>query len=381
MCHCALTSVKDSTVSRQRVDNRRPIPRKTAPSLKHTGGSNDLAFLTREYTISGLAILPLRFFLGITFVYAGYQKLADPGFFSPGSRTYIGTQVVGFEHYSPIKFILVPLADHAQLLGGVVIASEVALGLLTLVGLFTRGTAVIGLSLSLGLFLSASWNTYPYFLGSDSVYAMCWLTLAIIGPGAYCLDSVAWLPGQERLQRILSGPLLVGEPVPTNKVDHPLWTRREVMIGIASMIALVIAALVPRTTASPPPLAASNAKPAAPPGTSTPGGSSGGAAGTKKVGNVSQIPVNSALAVTDPHSGDPAVVVHVSGNQFFAYDAICTHAGCTVQYDPQQKILFCPCHGAEFDPAHGAQVLAGPAPSPLTQLQMSIDSQGNVFLA
>ena len=39
----------------------------------------------RSQTITpGMALLPLRLFLGLTFVYAGYQKLSDPGFLTPG---------------------------------------------------------------------------------------------------------------------------------------------------------------------------------------------------------------------------------------------------------------------------------------------------------
>jgi thiosulfate dehydrogenase (quinone) large subunit len=60
---------------------------------------------------------------------------------------------------------------------------------------------------------------------------------------------------------------------------------------------------------------------------------------------------------------------------------VCTHAGCTVEYDPQSKLLVCPCHGAEYDPTHDAQVVAGPAPSPLTKLLITIDSKGNIYLA
>ncbi|MDQ2743558.1 MAG: Rieske 2Fe-2S domain-containing protein, partial [Chloroflexota bacterium] len=57
-------------------------------------------------------------------------------------------------------------------------------------------------------------------------------------------------------------------------------------------------------------------------------------------------------------------MVHTSGSTFYAYDAVCTRARCTVQYDPQQRLLVCPCHGGTFDPAHGAQVVAGPPSTP-----------------
>jgi thiosulfate dehydrogenase [quinone] large subunit len=56
-----------------------------------------------------------------------------------------------------------------------------------------------------------------------------------------------------------------------------------------------------------------------------------------------------------------------------AYSRICTHAGCTVGYDSSAQVLFCPCHGAEFDPRHGARVLAGPAPVPLPGIKVAID--------
>jgi hypothetical protein len=41
----------------------------------------------------GAALLPLRLFPGVTFVYASVQKLSDPGFLHAGAETYIGTQL------------------------------------------------------------------------------------------------------------------------------------------------------------------------------------------------------------------------------------------------------------------------------------------------
>jgi thiosulfate dehydrogenase [quinone] large subunit len=42
-------------------------------------------------------ILPLRLFLGATFVYAGLQKIWDPGFLQPGAATYIGSHGALFD--------------------------------------------------------------------------------------------------------------------------------------------------------------------------------------------------------------------------------------------------------------------------------------------
>jgi len=48
----------------------------------------------------------------------------------------------------------------------------------------------------------------------------------------------------------------------------------------------------------------------------------------------------------------------------------CTHQKCTVDYLPERKVIFCPCHGAQFSTT-GA-VLAGPALRPLERFATTI---------
>jgi thiosulfate dehydrogenase [quinone] large subunit len=86
-----------------------------------------------------------------------------------------------------------------------------------------------------------------------------------------------------------------------------------------------------------------------------------------------------ALRYQDPASGDPAWAIRLSDQRVVAFDAICTHAGCPVDWDRPQHLLVCPCHGAVYDPAHGAQVLQGPAPSPLSPLRVRVDASGEVY--
>src|SRR3954451_18205551 len=107
----------------------------------------------------GIALLPLRLFLGATFVYAGVQKLSDPGFLHPGAPTYIGTQLSSFANGAPAGFILRAFAiPHPELAGVSVAVLEIAIGLCAFFGLMTRGAAVIGLALNLLLFLTSSWH-------------------------------------------------------------------------------------------------------------------------------------------------------------------------------------------------------------------------------
>jgi thiosulfate dehydrogenase [quinone] large subunit len=96
---------------------------------------------------------------------------------------------------------------------------------------------------------------------------------------------------------------------------------------------------------------------------------------------VSDVPANSAASFTVPSSGDPGVVIHLSSGRFVAYDATCTHAGCPVQYDSGSQELYCPCHGAVFDPANQAAVLQGPAPTPLTAVTIAVQPNGDIVLS
>jgi len=152
----------------------------------------------------GAALLPLRLFLGLTFVYAGYQKLSDPGFLHPGSATYIGTQLQQFSHGTPGGFLLRWFALPEPKLAGVGVAlTEIAIGLLVTAGLVTRIAATIGLALNLLLFLTASWNTTPYFLGSDIVFVFAWLPFVLVGAeGQPSLDqAISAVPTERAVAR------------------------------------------------------------------------------------------------------------------------------------------------------------------------------------
>src|SRR5205809_306129 len=69
------------------------------------------------------------------------------------------------------------------------------------------------------------------------------------------------------------------------------------------------------------------------------------------------------------------------GTQLAAYSRACTHEGCLVGYDQSSQILVCPCHGAEFDPAHQAEAIAGPTRTPLEPIKVVVDRPtGDVIL-
>src|SRR6266478_9493667 len=141
--------------------------------------------------LPGWVLLPLRLFLGITFVYAGIQKLTDPQYFNPSAPGYIGKQILGFAVGSPIHDILVHLVvPHAHFFGALVAYGELAIGIGTLLGLLLRPAAFFGMLLSFVFFLSASWRVRPYFYGADIVFVFSWITLLLAGPLASGLPSL-----------------------------------------------------------------------------------------------------------------------------------------------------------------------------------------------
>jgi thiosulfate dehydrogenase [quinone] large subunit len=96
------------------------------------------------------------------------------------------------------------------------------------------------------------------------------------------------------------------------------------------------------------------------------------------LGSAKDVPSGHAAAFTIPSSGDPGIVIHVD-DAFFAYDAVCPHAGCTVGYYAANDIIVCPCHGSEFAVTTG-NVIDGPAPHGLLKLKIVEGSNGNLYL-
>ena len=62
---------------------------------------------------------------------------------------------------------------------------------------------------------------------------------------------------------------------------------------------------------------------------------------------------------------------------YVAYSKMCTHAGCPVGlYMEETQQMLCPCHQSLFDVLDGAKPVFGPAPRPLPQLALYVDSAG-----
>jgi len=392
----------------------------------------------------GWIVLPLRAFLGFTFVYAGIQKLADRSFFDATSAVGIQRQLEGVAG-SPIQPVVSFAVHHAFLFGLGIALGELAVGLGALLGLWTRVAAAGGALISLGFLLTVSWQTDPFYYSPDLVFLVAWLPLVLVGDGGVLsLDS--WLRGQA--SRSLHAPPTGVVPIEFATVrtfcgaydngfctarhsacgaelcpvlerpsDVPARTVAEVdrrtflaqarVAGAVAAGAIVVGAsgavvgrLLGGSSSQSADLSAGGALDpgaAAAAGGATPSVPAGAGAGAgagvgptvppttalpagKAIGAASKVPVGGSATFTDPTSLDPGIVVQPTAGTFVAFDASCTHEGCPVGYSKSSKCLVCPCHGARFDATTGA-VLRGPAKRPLAKLAVTQGSDGKLYVA
>lgn len=71
----------------------------------------------------------------------------------------------------------------------------------------------------------------------------------------------------------------------------------------------------------------------------------------------------------------PAMLIHHLDGAWVALTAVCTHLGCTVQYESQMNRIHCACHGGVYDPRTGANV-SGPPPKPLKLFKVAVNDTG-----
>ena len=346
------------------------------------------------------ALLPIRFFFGLTFLYAGIDKLADPSFLDPTATGGIVSQLHAFARVSPIGPLVGLLEPYAVLVGLLVAIGEIGIGLGALTGLAFRLAAAGGAILSLTFWLTASWTTHPYYYGADLPYAFGWIGLAIAGHGNLLVPTpITELGGEE------------ADDLPVLRADGSIGGRRAVLqAGVLASVAMIVgAASLPLrlfrgddtgaiadgggtgdgsgngsgdgsgTPGDPSPEEPSedpSDDPTTDP-TSTPFKATG-----LTVASIAAVDRKGAVRIRVPANapsplpaGDPGIVAKLADGSYVCYDAVCTHEGCRVGWDPQDQVMLCPCHGAAFDPTDNGAVLGGPTNTPLQKLPIVIDHE------
>lgn len=345
------------------------------------------------------ALLPLRLFLGLTFIDAGIGKLFSPAYFGSGPKSFT-TLAHGFAQASPLGGpIRTVVLAHPYLFALLLAVVELAVGICALIGLASRLAAGLGLALSVTFFLTASWRVRPFFYGADLPFAVGWLTLLLAGHGG--LPSVdAMLLRRHRSERGLGPSALVAVPLdrlqqqcanvdergrcasaagdacagggcllaasgPSPAVKD---ASRRAFLAAAGKAGEVVAGTLVLAASSAPMVAAREQS------------RTTDRAGFRQVGYLRQVPVGQGELFEQPASGMPAILVRLTEDQLVAYEAICTHAKCVVGFDADRRLIVCACHGAEFDPGRGAAVVAGPAPRPLPPVKVRVDRDGTISI-
>ncbi len=397
--------------------------------------------------IPAIIILPLRLFLGLIFFFAGIDKLTDPTFLDSSNANFIGKQLQNFVDYnhSPISFLLTSVAiPNARLFGIAISLTELVVGVLVALGLFTRLAAALGLLLNTSLWLTASWGATPFYTGWDLPYMFGWLTLLLAGAGPFSLDY--WLASRssmplavsaERRNFMIRGGATIGAifalaagggvaitglltrssissgssaalPQPTSGGVAQLGSAATPSPALAATATSSGGNIATSTTAAggaadtPQPQVAAPSATAvsapAPTASSSGGDINAGSvpgngptdtpiaaptpipASGVVIGKVSDVPAGNGLHFINPSTQNDAWVVHLDSGSYVAFSAICTHQGCSVNYNAAQKLFICPCHGSEYNPAQNGAVVRPPAPRPLSKLQIRVDeSSGNIY--
>jgi Rieske Fe-S protein len=87
-----------------------------------------------------------------------------------------------------------------------------------------------------------------------------------------------------------------------------------------------------------------------------------------------------------PDEIGPPTIDDMTANGHVAYSGVCTHLGCEVDWKEEQPTAtgkptdYCNCHGSQFDPYAGAEVVHAPANRPLPQIGIEHSEEGKITL-
>ncbi|MCG8425557.1 MAG: arsenate reductase (azurin) small subunit [Proteobacteria bacterium] len=108
------------------------------------------------------------------------------------------------------------------------------------------------------------------------------------------------------------------------------------------------------------------------------------------VGKARPLVVGKPQTFQYPDSSSPCIMLKVGepvpggvgrDRDIVAYSSLCSHQGCPVVYDEQERVLKCPCHFSIFDPARAGQVVCGQATVQLPRIVLSYDESKDTVRA
>jgi arsenite oxidase small subunit len=105
-----------------------------------------------------------------------------------------------------------------------------------------------------------------------------------------------------------------------------------------------------------------------------------------EIGKLDDIKPGTVVEFDYPDDNSPAILLRLDGpveggvgpdQSIVAFSRLCTHKGCPLDWNADQKMLICPCHWSSFDPALKGRMIIGQASQGLPQITLRI-SEGNI---
>lgn len=153
------------------------------------------AHVRSEARQSGIALVPVRVFIGIGWLRAAAEKAVAPNWLhGTGVSNFLNTQLAGRHIAFPPYQALVTgvFLPHAAFLGGIILLGQLLVGLAILTGTLTRAALVGGLFMNLNFVLSGAPDHSAFYIVIQA--------MLLLGGAGFVLGVDAHLP-----QRLRSG--------------------------------------------------------------------------------------------------------------------------------------------------------------------------------
>ncbi|WP_236653644.1 DoxX family protein [Streptacidiphilus melanogenes] len=174
---------------------RPPLPE----AADRGGASQHQTWQSTRRVDLGLVLLPLRVFLGLFSIYAGFSKLCDPVYFNGGARGSMVHWMEALHPWSVAQPLMALALAHPVGAGLAVAFVQINVGVLAVLGLWQRFTAGVAMTLSFALLVTVSWRTVPVYDTPEIIYLAAWSPLLLAGAPMFSLDGWLHLEAWRRL--------------------------------------------------------------------------------------------------------------------------------------------------------------------------------------
>jgi arsenite oxidase small subunit len=110
----------------------------------------------------------------------------------------------------------------------------------------------------------------------------------------------------------------------------------------------------------------------------------------KAIGRAGGMKVNAPVNFTYPDASSPCIAVRMGtpvpggvgpNGDIVAFSQMCTHMGCPVAYDAEQRVFKCGCHFSMFDAEQSGQIVCGQATESLPRIVLNYNSKDDSVTA